>query len=424
MRTGQALKFSAMAKGAELMLRARAYKKNDNVLTEFREELENVLRNEPGQFKKADYGFVIPAYKNPQKLDTTLRNLTREVMINPSDIIVVDDFSNDCGRTASVAKSYGVKTIEMSSNTQKVGAQKRGLEELVRTGKEYTITLDSDTTLGFGKKDLNAALAEMEFFSLAAMTGRVMPTVGTNPSLLEKVQYSEYAQEMRLGRGAMYSIKKDKTCGEAETNSELHEKYSVKSGAVWNVPGAFAIFKTKNLKEILDKQKQEWNGEDFEHSLRLLGEGKKIGYHDGLVAYTAVPKNLRELTKQRIRWSEGEFRLHTTPALLEGLYKDQQGNPKIDRAGLAIAVQAVRDVGLHPAKLAGISDLLRNPKSYAGIGAFYLYANHYANKVCRKEVETKNTLANIALPIFRAYNLVVPTTIGYAKSVFNRLKRK
>jgi len=418
---------SGLAESAELVSQARAYRKNDRVLRKFRDELERAIDNHPESFGKPDYGIVVTSYKNPDEVKLTLSNLISEVGISPSDILVADDHSDDGGKTVNAARGFGVKVIESRENTNKVGVQKLGVEELLREGKEYAVTFDSDTVLNAGKKKLENAMIEMNLLGLDAMAGRILPEAvgrGKKTKFIEKLQYLEYNQAMRLGKGSMYSIRENPEALHPLTKNaydSLREKYSLEHGDVLFVMGAFGIYKTKTLKEVLDEQTPVWTGEDFEHTLRILGKNKKIGYDDDLPVKTLCPNNLRDLTRQRIRWEEGYFRVHTDPKIVGKVLRDENGMKRHDKASRTLKFQIAKEVLAHPLKLADIPFVAMEPAAYASLAGFYWAANAYACTASRREGEPVFPLASATLPLYRAYNVLVPRTIGYAKNAGERL---
>ena len=423
------LLFAGAADGLELVTRSYSYRKNDKTLKQFRKDLERALDEEPESFKKPNYGVVTTTYRNPEEVTKTLSNFINEVGIDPSDIVVVDDYSNDGGKTADAARKFGVKVIELDENTEKVGAQRRGMEEMLRKKKKYTLASDSDTILATDKETLEKSMIEMEVFDLDAMAIRILPEAPLNhrkkKRFLEKLQYLEYNQAMRLGRGSMYAVRENnKTTAPPSANARerLKVKYGLKSGRVINISGAFGIYNSQTLKDVLDHQDNVWVGDDFEHSLRILGDNKNIGYNDDAVAITACPKNIKELTKQRILWSAGYFRLQTTPKIVKKLYRDKKGRAKLDRAGATVALQVGRDIAMHPLKIIDLPLLVMKPEIYMPVGGFYYAANTYACAATRKKGEPIYPLASAALPLYRAYNLFVPTTIGYVKNAKDRVK--
>lgn len=423
---------SGIADGLELIVRSHSYRKNDEVLHRFRKDLESAMEQEP--FERPSYGVVTTTYKNPKEIHRTLSNLIKAVGIDRSDIVVVDDHSDDGGKTAWAARKFGVTVLEMPENTKKVGAQRRGVEELLKGSKRYAVTLDSDTLLEFDKSTLENAMIEMDIFGLDAVAGRLLPEVAPEvrskqnrkKRLLEKFQYIEYNQAMRLGRGSMYSVrenKKNDIPDGANARERLQARYRLESGRVLCVSGGFGIYNTKTLKSLLDEQEELWVGEDFEHTLRVLGENKNVGYNDTLVAKTMCPGNLRDFNKQRVLWAEGFFRLHTSPEILKKLYKDEKGRFKLDRAGATMALQLARDIGMQPLRLSDVPLMVIMPEAFIPIAGFYAAANAYACAVSHKKGEPVYPLASAALPLYRAYNVFVPNTLGYAKNAIGRIKK-
>lgn len=80
---------------------------------------------------------IIPAYNEEQRIGNVLRAVTRAKLA--TEIIVVSDASQD--RTAFVARSHGVKVLELPFNTGKGGAMSAGAKA---TDAEIIAFVDAD----------------------------------------------------------------------------------------------------------------------------------------------------------------------------------------------------------------------------------------------------------------------------------------
>jgi len=412
--------------GLDMFIRSQLYKNNTKTLNEFRNELKKFNHSKP------DYGFILPTYKNPEELDKCLDNLLNELKIPKTEIIAVDDFSNDNGRTKRIAtEKYGIETLEVSKeekDVRKIRAQRKGTAKWLERGKKYVICMDSDSYIRTDKNNLELAMAEMDFFNLDAMAGQVLPKIDKNSTLLERIQFVEYKQAMRSGRGSMYSLKKNKK-QEATSLDDLKDKYSLKQASQLCVSGAFGIFKPDSLKQVLDEAKVYGGGEDTEITLRLLAKKAKIGYNNDLVVETEAPKNLSSWFRQRDFWSQ-----FITTNLFDSGYawnifkkKDSKWKPNYDAGGLSLRVNMIRDVYMHPLKMASIPFLIANLPVLAAFMATYSGMELYnSNKIKEKEEKT-DLAAELLIPFYRLGQLVGPTTVGYAKQfgrIFNFKERK
>lgn len=78
-------------------------------------------------------------------------------------------------------------------------------------------------------------------------------------------------------------------------------------GGVLVAPGAFSIFKREALSKIGGWK--DGNGlEDLELTYRFQVNNYKVEHCHDAIAYTAGPKTLRQLFKQRLRWAYGFLR--------------------------------------------------------------------------------------------------------------------
>jgi cellulose synthase/poly-beta-1,6-N-acetylglucosamine synthase-like glycosyltransferase len=194
--------------------------------------------------------------------------------------IVVDDGSKD--ETAKVAKGYGFDVIRSETNGKKIGAIKLGLENISST---YTVLLDADSYPERPELLPNLIQALYEE-SLIAAGAQILPE---NPSnTIEMLQYIEYKIAMEIGRRSMARNRKN-IC----------------------ISGAFGAYRTRELRDVTEIQLKDphFEGDDFERTLYILQKGN-VGYFPDFIVRTIVPKNLKNLTIQRIRWQEGYLRVH------------------------------------------------------------------------------------------------------------------
>ncbi|MEB3343279.1 glycosyltransferase family 2 protein [Okeania sp.] len=92
-------------------------------------------------------------------------------------------------------------------------------------------------------------------------------------------------------------------------NIEFNQIYNIHHQAIqrlWNVAifgGSNGYFKTEVLKELSFNHKILT--EDIDLSIRALLRGKKIAFDSSIISYEQAPFNIKELWKQRTRWSQG-----------------------------------------------------------------------------------------------------------------------
>ena len=323
-----------------------------------------------------DFSIIIPAYNAEKTIERTLKCIEKY----KERTIVVDDGSKD--ETAKIAKSFGFEVVRDETNGRKIGAIKSGLEKISST---YTVLLDADS---FPERpellpNLIQALYEE---NLIAGGAQVLPENTRN--IIEKLQYIEYKIAMEVGRRSMARNRKN-IC----------------------ISGAFGAYRTKELRDITEIQLKnpQFEGEDFERTLYLLQRGN-VGYFPDFIVRTVVPKNLKDLTVQRIKWQEGYLRVH------KKFYK--MLNRK-DEVGLTLWYNWILNIGLHPLKLISLPfllyyDTISFPLFYAGycLLAYSLFSSSASGeetKLCRKYL--------LIYPLYSLYNLAIPTTIGYLKEI-------
>ncbi len=411
--------------GIDIGIRTNLYRKNNKILKEFREDLRKFRHEKP------DYGFVLPLYKNPAEADKCLESLITNLQVPKTEIITVDDFSNDNEETKNVAKKYGLEVLEITKeekDVRKIRAQRKGVTKWLERGKKYVICLDSDCYINNSLSDLELAMAEMDFLKLDAMTGQVLPKIDKESTLLERIQCVEYKQSMRAGRGSMYSLNKHDN-SVVNTLEDLKNKYSLKQASQLCVSGAFGIFNPKLLKQVLDEMKNYSGGEDTEITLRLLAKKAKIGYNNSLVIDTEAPNSIKKLFIQRDKWAQFISHYMCDSKYIWGVFKkeDSKWKPNYNAGGIALRVQTVRDVYMHPVKLITIPALVLNPSLLTTFMLTYSGFNIFSSYMIKDKEEKLDWGAEALLPIYNITHLIGPKTVGYAKQVgriFNFKGRK
>lgn len=411
--------------GIDIGIRTNLYRKNNKILKEFREEL-NKFRHE-----KPDYGFVLPLYKNPGEVGTCLESLITKLNVPKTEIITVDDFSNDNEETKNIAKKYGVEVLDITQeekDVRKIRAQRKGVTKWLERGKKYVICLDSDCYINNSLSDLELAMAEMDFLKLDAMAGQVLPRIDKKSTLLERIQLVEYKQSMRAARGSMYSLKKHNN-EVANDLSDLKRKYSLKQASQLCVSGAFGIFKPELLKQVLDEMKKYGGGEDTEITLRLLAKKAKIGYNNSLVIDTEAPNSIKKLFSQRDKWAQFISHYMCDSRYIWNAFKkeDSKWKPNYDAGGIALRVQTLRDVYMHPVKLATMPALVLSPSVLTTFMLTYSGLSMFSSYMIKDKKEKLDWAAEALMPIYCLAQLIGPKTVGYAKQLgrmFNLKERK
>jgi cellulose synthase/poly-beta-1,6-N-acetylglucosamine synthase-like glycosyltransferase len=388
-----------------MIIRARAFSQNKSRISEFR----NTLHEK--NLSDTNFTVILPSYKNSKEIKKSVEHLL-DMGISAKQILVVDDFSNDEHATAKEASKLGVRVISITRNSKKVGALNLGMQAV---NTDYVILLDSDSFIVSSYHRLKEAIGEMQKLGLDGMAGRVLPC-GVSPEedsrlltskksgLLLQFQFLEYDQAMRLGRGAMYALKKE--------NSMFKTKYA----EVSLISGAFGIFRRTAMLDALERfedKEESFLGEDMERTWKLLSNDGKVGYSDDLVVLTSAPLGAVRHFKQRVFWSEGLFRCVFTD------FGWSLTKKKI--SGVAYAMSLVRDVLLQPLRILSIFFIFTNPIGFLSILVFYFILNIFiTQKISGDLNSSKRTV--VLLPFYRLYISNIPTTIGYLHGFFHLAK--
>ena len=221
---------------------------------------------------------LIAAYNEEEEIVRTLKNAREQDYPGDFDILVIDDGSEDATRElvrAIATKDPRVKLIE-AEHGGKANALNRGLFE---TRSRLVATVDADTLLMPQSLRRAAARLLISPADTVAIAGDVMVR---NPrrNLLTRMQDWDYV----LG---IASVKRQQG---------LVRGTLVAQGA-YSVYDAPALRRYGGWPDML--------GEDIVLTWSLLEKGGRVAYEPTAVAFTEVPENLIDFSKQRRRWARG-----------------------------------------------------------------------------------------------------------------------
>jgi poly-beta-1,6-N-acetyl-D-glucosamine synthase len=220
---------------------------------------------------------ILPAFNEGSVIDEAIRSLLR-LDYPRYEIIVVDDGSSD--QTADKASRYegdfdGVRVrVYSKSNGGKASALNLGLR---MASYPFIVTMDGDSILAG-----NTLRDSMHHFlreDVAAVAGNVK--VGNRVNLLTRLQALEYVEGLNIPRRAQAAVR-----------------------AVNIVPGPVGIFR-RDIVLQLGGYDSDTFAEDTDLTLKILSRGWRVVYEERAVAYTEAPENIRDLMKQRYRWTRG-----------------------------------------------------------------------------------------------------------------------
>jgi cellulose synthase/poly-beta-1,6-N-acetylglucosamine synthase-like glycosyltransferase/peptidoglycan/xylan/chitin deacetylase (PgdA/CDA1 family)/spore germination protein YaaH len=219
---------------------------------------------------------IVPAHNESKVIAATLDSLVRQEGIRDLEIIVVDDGSND--GTAATARAFAathfqVRVIEQR-NAGKASALNRGLD-LAR--HEVVVMLDADTQ--FEPSTVAKLLSGFGNPRTGAVSGQVR--VGNPRTALTRWQELEYLFGFNLERRACDTLQ-----------------------GIMVVPGAVGAWRKAAITAV-GGVPENTLAEDTDLTLAIQRAGWQVRHHPRAVAWTEAPENVRDLFKQRFRWTFG-----------------------------------------------------------------------------------------------------------------------
>ncbi|OUD01324.1 bifunctional polysaccharide deacetylase/glycosyltransferase family 2 protein [Streptomyces swartbergensis] len=215
---------------------------------------------------------VIPAYNEELCIAKTLRSLAASD--HPVEIIVVDDGSTD--GTADIAQSLALAnvTVIRRPNGGKPSALNTGV---LRASHDLIVMLDADTV--FAPSTVGRLVQPFADPRVGAVAGNAK--VGNRRRLLGRWQHIEYVMGFNLDR-RMYDLLR----------------------CLPTIPGAVGAFRAEALRDA-GMMSADTLAEDTDITMALHRAGWEVRYASEALAWTEAPSSLRELWRQRYRWSYG-----------------------------------------------------------------------------------------------------------------------
>lgn len=228
---------------------------------------------------------IIAAYNEEDSIVSTIESLARQNYPGELDVIVVDDGSTDNTLRKLQRLHYPwLRVLDLKRNGGKARALNTALALVEHT---LTITLDADSLLHRG--------------ALANIVGRLM----SDPAGTAAVAGAVLVRNSRLNQ-----ITKVQEWDYFHGIAAVKRLQSLYHGTLV-AQGAFSVYRTAVLHEV-----GGWPdcvGEDIVLTWSILRRGYRVGFAEDAVAFTNVPATLKQLIRQRQRWSRGlieAFRLH------------------------------------------------------------------------------------------------------------------
>lgn len=239
---------------------------------------------------------VVPAYNEEKLIVRTIDSLLKSEYPD-FEIIIVDDGSTD--NTFSIAmEAFGDNPrvrIYRKENGGKAAALNFGWRKA--TG-EIIIALDADTV--FTPTTIAALAQRFADPQFGAVAGNAK--VGNRINIVTKWQALEYVTSQNFDRRAFASL-----------------------NCITVVPGSVGAWR----REVLEKTggfSSDTLAEDQDLTIQVRKSGYKIGYEEKAIGFTEAPDSLRNLARQRFRWSFGT---------LQSMWKHRDAllNPKYGTLG-------------------------------------------------------------------------------------------
>jgi cellulose synthase/poly-beta-1,6-N-acetylglucosamine synthase-like glycosyltransferase/peptidoglycan/xylan/chitin deacetylase (PgdA/CDA1 family) len=223
---------------------------------------------------RPDVSVVIPAFNEAAGIASTVRSMTTSHYRGRIEVIVVDDGSTD--DTVAIARSLrlpGVRVISQA-NAGKPGALNHGIAV---SRSQILVLVDGDTI--FQPDTLEHLVAPFLDPSVGAVSGNTK--VGNRRGLLGRWQHLEYVMGFNLDRRFFDLI-----------------------GTIPTVPGAIGAFRRAAL-DAVGWVSSDTLAEDTDLTMALCRSPWRVVYVPGALAWTEAPSSLRQLWRQRYRWSYG-----------------------------------------------------------------------------------------------------------------------
>jgi len=220
---------------------------------------------------------LIPAYNEEKTIAKTIESLQASTH-RRFEALVIDDGSTD--DTAKVVRRFvqddpRIRLIQ-KTNGGKATALNLGMR---RATYDIVVTIDADTMLM--PQAVDELIRPFADPKVDAVCGNV--EVGNTHNLLTGFQTLEYITAQNFDRRAFEEL-----------------------NAISVVPGATGAWRKKRVLAI-GGYADDTLTEDADLTIRLLASGAKIVYAPEARSLTEAPDNMRDLAKQRFRWSFGTF---------------------------------------------------------------------------------------------------------------------
>ncbi|OLB73826.1 MAG: hypothetical protein AUI14_25160 [Actinobacteria bacterium 13_2_20CM_2_71_6] len=217
---------------------------------------------------------VVPAYNEKHNIAAVVRSLARGDHPGGIEVLVVDDGSTD--GTADIVRALALPNVRVvsTSNAGKPSALNTGVA-LAR--HDLVVLVDADTVVA--PDAVGRLVQPFADLTVGAVAGNVK--VGNRSTTIARWQHVEYVTGFNLDR-RLYDL----------------------LGCMPTVPGALGAFRRTALAGA-GGMSNDTLAEDTDITMALLREGWQVVYDERAHAWTEAPATLRQLWRQRHRWSYG-----------------------------------------------------------------------------------------------------------------------
>jgi len=221
-----------------------------------------------------DVTVVIPAYNEAAGIAATVRSMVTTRYGGRVEVIVVDDGSSD--DTAAIVRGLSIPGVRLirQANAGKPAALEHGIAE---ASSDIMILVDGDTV--FQPDTLGFLVSPLRDPRVGAVSGNTK--VGNRRGLLGGWQHLEYVMGFNLDRRLFDML-----------------------GTIPTVPGAIGAFRRAALADA-GGVSSDTLAEDTDLTMALCRSPWRVVYQPVALAWTEAPSSLRQLWRQRYRWSYG-----------------------------------------------------------------------------------------------------------------------
>ncbi|MBV9242107.1 MAG: glycosyltransferase, partial [Acidobacteria bacterium] len=218
---------------------------------------------------------VVPAFNEERVIVNTIMSLLASDYKN-FEIVIVDDGSTD--KTFKVVKEAFAREPKVTVFSKENGGKAEALNYGWRVAKgDVIIALDADTL--FQPQTIGALAHRFADKTIGAVAGNAK--VGNRINVVTKWQALEYVTSQNFDRRAFASL-----------------------NCITVVPGSVGAWRRSVLEEA-GGFSSDTLAEDQDLTIQVRKLGCHIGYEENAVGLTEAPDSLRNLAKQRFRWSYG-----------------------------------------------------------------------------------------------------------------------